>query len=78
MSKRHRLESLVRRIERLTLRVKADQMELSKLEKKASFMRATIAVEEMPDWKRNALVLSGMSTNPIPRQPVCNDSDLGY
>jgi hypothetical protein len=73
MSKKHRLEGLRRRIARLESRIKSDQMELEGLKRKATLMTAEVAVDAMPDWQRNALVLSGMSTNPVPRQPVIND-----
>lgn len=78
MSKKHRLEGLRRRIARLESRIKCDQKELEGLKRKATLMTAEAAVDAMPDWKRNALVYSMMPTNPVPRQPVCNNSDLGY
>jgi hypothetical protein len=73
MSKKHRLEGIRRRIARLESRIKCDQIELAGLKRKACVMTADIAVQNMATSVRNALVLSGMSTNPEPRKPVINE-----
>lgn len=73
MSKRHRLAGLQRRIDRLKRRIAADTEELSTLTRIAGFMAAQIACDDMPDWKRGALVHSAMSTNLVPRKPVVRE-----
>ena len=78
MTRKRRLESYRKRIKALEGRIRVAQIELDDIRKKATFLQAELAVEAMPDWQRNALVYSGMSTNPQPRQPVCNESDLSY
>lgn len=70
MSNRHRLEALRKRIGILRNRVANDQQILTDLERRACFLSATIAVEELPPDRRDALVFGSQSTNSVARKPL--------